>query len=126
MTSPYDDLGMAVSERIKSFKTQIKKAGADLAKAVQERDELKKKIQDMESHSKDLTPKRSYKALHKQILVVATTRIEGTWCAYIGPVRGVSHENEYRGVLLNGNKLPEDLATFMFPDFANGCGLYAT
>ena len=56
-------------------------------------------------------------ALHRNVLVVATSRIEGAWCAYIGPVRGYDHTQEWQEVLDNGDKIGEDLAKILFPGF---------
>ena len=58
-------------------------------------------------------------ALHSQILVVARTRIEGAWAAYIGPVPGQNHDHEFEQVLREGNKLPKEMACYLFPQFAD-------
>lgn len=57
------------------------------------------------------------RALHSQILVVAVTRIEGTWKAYIGPVPGHNHDVEWESVYREGNDVGEKLARVLFPDF---------
>lgn len=56
-------------------------------------------------------------ALARQVLAVATTRIEGAWCAYIDAVPGRNHEEEFAEVLLSGVKLPENVALAIFPRF---------
>lgn len=56
-------------------------------------------------------------ALHRQILAVARTRIEGKWAAYIAPVPGVDHSIEQGDVLSTGRKLPESIARCMFGQF---------
>ena len=56
-------------------------------------------------------------ALHRNVLVVARTRIEGQWAAYCKPVLGINHDNEMGGVLYDGAKVLETLARVMFPDF---------
>jgi len=59
---------------------------------------------------------RSY-ALATCVLVVATSRVEGTWCAYCNDVPGRSHQHEIQGVLDHGDKLGEEVARAMFPEF---------
>ncbi len=56
-------------------------------------------------------------ALHKQVLVVARTRLEGTWKAYCAPVAGENHDHEWESVLRHGSQLPEDLARAIFAEF---------
>jgi len=56
-------------------------------------------------------------ALHRQVLVVAKTRIEGRWKAYCAPVPGNDHYVEWYTVLRDGAQLPEELARPMFPEF---------
>jgi len=55
--------------------------------------------------------------LHRNILAVAKTRVEGAWAAYIDVVPGINHDSEYGDVLLNGNKLMEATARTLFPLF---------
>ena len=38
------------------------------------------------------------RALYHQVLVVVVTRVECTWCAYIGAVRGNNHREEMADV----------------------------
>lgn len=53
--------------------------------------------------------------LHRQVLVVATTRIEGEWKAYCGPVPGRSHDEEEGLVLAEGCDVGERIARCLFP-----------
>lgn len=53
--------------------------------------------------------------LHRQVLVVATTRIEGMWKAYCGPVPGLSHDAEEQPVLESGCDVGEKVALVLFP-----------
>ncbi len=57
------------------------------------------------------------RALDRCVLVVAKTRIEGTWKAYCRPVPGEDHMMESDAVLRHGSPLPEDIARAMFPEF---------
>ena len=56
-------------------------------------------------------------ALAMRVLAVATTRVEGTWKAYIDAVPGINHNEEYDEVLRVGDTLGEDIAKSMFPEF---------
>jgi hypothetical protein len=55
--------------------------------------------------------------LSARVLAVARTRVEGTWAAYIDAVAGVNHDYEKDVVLRNGDKLTEELAIAIFPEF---------
>ena len=57
--------------------------------------------------------------LAAKVLAAATTRIEGTWKAYINSVPGKRHDLEYNEVLRHGDEIPEHIAKVMFPDFAD-------
>ena len=57
------------------------------------------------------------RALHRNILVVAKTRVEVGWKAYCGPVPGVNHDNEWQEVARTGTDIGEILARAMFPEF---------
>ena len=57
-------------------------------------------------------------ALDRNVLAVATTRIEGTWKAYISQVPGKSHADEFDEVLRSGTALPEQVARTLFPYLA--------
>jgi len=56
-------------------------------------------------------------ALHATVLIVARTRIEGTWKAYCGSVPGWNHDNEMDPVLRNGDRVPEHIARACFKCF---------
>ena len=59
-------------------------------------------------------PKMYVQALHRQVLVVARTRIDGTWKAYIFPVPGNSHEDEKHLWRTEGAQLRESTARELF------------
>jgi hypothetical protein len=63
-------------------------------------------------------PITRYRALACDVLVVARTRVECAWAAYIGSVPGVNHRSEWQEVLRHGDKLPEAVARAVFPEFA--------
>jgi len=56
-------------------------------------------------------------ALASTALAVAHTRIEGAWCAYCMGVPGINHNDEYEKVLKQGDKLSEEIARLIFPEF---------
>lgn len=56
-------------------------------------------------------------ALARKVLCVATTRVEGSWTAYINAVPGLDHHVEVDVVLARGTKLPERIARMLFPEF---------
>jgi len=56
-------------------------------------------------------------ALASKVLAVATTRIEGTWKAYINAVPGIDHSEEFNDVLQYGEDPGERIARAIFPDF---------
>lgn len=58
-------------------------------------------------------------ALAMRVLTVAKTRIEGSWAAYIDSVPGECHEGEAEDVLRHGDKLPENVARILFPEFTD-------
>lgn len=62
-------------------------------------------------------PMQKRLALAGRVLVVAHTRIECAWCAYVDAVQGYNHDYEEQGVLDNGDKLSESLARAMFSMF---------
>ncbi len=62
----------------------------------------------------EFVPVIHFVALDTRVLVVARTRVEGSWAAYVGPVAGHSHDNEKYEVLQRGTKLSEPLARFVF------------
>lgn len=55
------------------------------------------------------------------ILAVAKFTFGHNWKAYIGVVPGRNHDKEWESVAATGCSLDEDLARFMFPDFAKFC-----
>lgn len=57
-------------------------------------------------------------ALHSRILVVAKTRIEGAWSAYIFPVAGMDHREEWHAWKADGNKLESAIAKAIFPQWS--------
>ncbi len=57
-------------------------------------------------------------AIHHKILVVGHTRIEGKWSAYVAPVPGRNHDNEWKEVLRTGSKLLEAIARAIFPELS--------
>lgn len=67
--------------------------------------------------SDDWKPTVRLRALASRVLVVAQTRIEGTWSAYCGPVPGIDHRREWQEVLNSGDKLREVVARAIFPEF---------
>ncbi len=64
---------------------------------------------------------KNWRPLHKNIIAVAVERLDG-WCAYIGPVPGVRHLEEYPMVSETGTKLPVEIASVIFPEME---GTYA-
>jgi len=56
-------------------------------------------------------------ALASQVLAVATTRIEGTWKAYINAVPGINHSEEFDDVLRHGEDPGERIARAIFSEF---------
>jgi len=62
-------------------------------------------------------PTRRRAALACHVLVVAKTRIEGTWKAYIDAVPGINHDHEWKLVERVGATLSEGVARTLFPEF---------
>jgi len=62
--------------------------------------------------------KTDYKALNRDVLVVAKEGRIKDWAAYIGAVPGKNHDEEWKKVMEEGAKLDERIATILFPDFA--------
>jgi len=56
---------------------------------------------------------------NNKVMVVARTRIEGAWAAYVDSIAGVSLEHDQQHVLAYGTKMTEGVAKGMFPEFAN-------
>lgn len=58
-------------------------------------------------------------ALHWNVLCVAKANLDvNDWAAYIGPVNGKRHYEEFPSVLRDGEKLPKWIAEKMFPGLA--------
>ena len=58
-----------------------------------------------------------FKPLHSQVLCEAHTRIEGKWAAYCFPVPGMNHEKEVFLWETQGDKINENVARAIFPEF---------
>ena len=67
--------------------------------------------------AQDWKPTVRLHALASKVLVVAKTRVEGTWSAYCDAVPGDNHELEVDEVLKRGDKMPEYIARVLFPEF---------
>lgn len=60
-----------------------------------------------------------YKTLSSKILVVAKQgKALFDWAAYIFPVPGICHNEEWKLWKTEGTKIPYNLAKVLFPDFA--------
>lgn len=57
------------------------------------------------------------RALASRVLVVATTRVEGTWKAYADAVPGRDHSKEHQAVLASGDQVREEVARVLFKEF---------
>jgi hypothetical protein len=57
------------------------------------------------------------RALSSRVLVVARTRVECAWNAYVDAVPGLDHRRERDAVLDHGAKLDETMARILFPEF---------
>ena len=62
-------------------------------------------------------PMQRYRALDSKVLVVAQTRVECAWRAYIAAVSGMDHRAEIQAVADYGTTLHEPLARLLFPEF---------
>jgi hypothetical protein len=58
-------------------------------------------------------------ALARRVLVVARTRREGRWAAYVDAVEGKNHDDEMEAVLKHGVKMLEATARHLFPRLAD-------
>jgi len=72
----------------------------------------------MNSHVEHEGRKCQVRVLTREVLIVATKTFPKCWKAYIGPVPGRCHADEWPQVLKTGDTLAEDVARFLFPDFA--------
>ena len=60
------------------------------------------------------------RAITRNILVVAYVNPgPDDWVAYIGAVPGKNHDDEWQAVALEGDKLPEPVASYYFPGLAS-------
>ena len=55
--------------------------------------------------------------LARDIVVVARSRIEGTWKAYIASTEERSHKDAIPEVLAHGTAVREPIARYLFPHF---------
>jgi hypothetical protein len=62
-------------------------------------------------------PYFTYTALHRNVLLVAKTRIEAQWACYCTPVPGINHSKEYHNWDFDGTKVSEAIALAAFPQF---------
>ena len=62
-------------------------------------------------------PQVVWHTLARDILVVARTRIEGSWKAYIASTNERSHEDAVAEVLAHGTAVREPIARYLFPHF---------
>ena len=72
-------------------------------------------LEDLTMNSEPFVPTVRRIALARQVLVVATTRIEGTWKAYCDAVPGENHDDEWQKVLEDGCQVSERVARVLFP-----------
>lgn len=57
------------------------------------------------------------RVLTRRVMIVAKTRVECAWAAYMDAVPGCNHDSEQEAVLRHGDKLLEETARFFFPEF---------
>lgn len=62
-------------------------------------------------------PKIIRRALSREVMCVARTRIECAWSAYVGSVPGINHDKEMDPVLNHGARLHEPVARAIFHEF---------
>ena len=62
-------------------------------------------------------PEQYRRMLHRQVMVVARTRIERRWKAYCFPVPGLNHDDEEYLWESEGVAIPEAVARALFPFF---------
>ena len=70
-----------------------------------------------EAEADNWKPFQSRAMLHRQVMVIARTRIEGSWKAYCFPVAGEKHDDEEALWKTEGVAVYEPLARVMFPQF---------
>ena len=66
---------------------------------------------------KQFEPQIFRQTLAHDIVVVAKTRIEGTWKAYIGSTKERRHEDAVPVILMRGAPVHEAMARALFPHF---------
>lgn len=74
---------------------------------------------DDSSECRGWEPQVAYYAMCRTVIVVANTRVEGRWKAYIDSVAGIDHETEWQDVRRHGVTIPQPVARAMFPGFAD-------
>ena len=62
-------------------------------------------------------PVMTRRALGQRVLAVVSAGAVGDWAAYIDSVLGIQHDEEQKEVLRTGDKLPKEVACFLFPQF---------
>ena len=72
-----------------------------------------------ESEAANWKPFQTRRMLHRQVMVVARTRVERAWKAYCFPVPGHNHDDEEVFWEREGSQLPELYARAMFPEFTD-------
>lgn len=70
-----------------------------------------------QEEAQNWTPQIRHRALSRNVLVAARTRIECAWVAYVDAVPRRDHDFECGNVLKHGAKLPEKVARALFPQF---------
>lgn len=67
----------------------------------------------------EFKPQVLRQTLARDIVVVASTRVEGTWKAYIASTKERSHKDAVPAVLERGTAVREPIARVLFPHFKN-------
>ena len=71
----------------------------------------------IETKNIEFEPQIFSRSLARNIVVVARTRIEGSWKAYIGSTDEGSHKDAIPDILAYGTAVTESLARTIFPLF---------
>jgi hypothetical protein len=66
---------------------------------------------------RDWEPTVIRRCLHRQVMCIARSRVEGAWAAYCFPVPGHNHDDEEYIWKNEGAKLGENIAKALFPQF---------
>ena len=69
--------------------------------------------------ARDWKPQIRWKAIHRDVLLVAVPRIEGTWRCYVTVVPGTSHDEEWYLWEREGVDVGERLARAAYPEYAD-------